>query len=67
MTSWPRLRKRSDIRCKAFQPPAIEASFVGVDEQRGPYFDDDSLGLGQAASGGFAVSNIHLYTILPFT
>ena len=67
MTSWPRLSHGGDVRGKAFQPGAIQASLVGIDQQRGAHFDDDAFGVGQAAGGGFAVGNVHMYTILPFT
>ena len=61
------LAQARDVRRKALQPCAIEPSLVGVDQQRGAHLDDDALGIGQAAGGGFAVGNVHLYTILPFT
>ena len=67
MTSWPRLRRRSEIRREALQPGAIQSPLVGVDQQRRPDLDDDAPGVGQAARGGFAVGNVHMDAILPFT
>ena len=61
------LSQGSNVRGQALKPSAVQSALVAVHQQGGPDFDDDSLCIGQATGGGFAVCGGHGISILPFT
>jgi hypothetical protein len=53
-----------DVGGKAFQPGAIHATLVRIDQQGRAHLDDDAFGERQGLCGGFAVGEVHIHAIL---